>query len=469
MRDLMTCASEFSGGWQSVCDASERPALPTTHRFSFVRRKINDNGVETGKQGECLKTASPSHENPVLFPGEVAPDKGLPLVSEVIVFDSGFVPQPGQVVGRNVLYRAADVLAGSDLLDDKEKKNEKFDFPGFRLSKVPLQTYPATHTGCGIETDAMFLERMALARKQIIEQVERVVVGQKSLLNDIMIALVARGHCLLEGVPGLAKTSLVAVLAKLCGMQFHHITLTPDTLPEDITKIERAGKSGEKHVAMDHTLSGPLLANVVFAGEINRTPPKTQAALLETLQEKKSGISSIRYPLSNPFFIVATENPIEQSGVFPLTSMHRDLFMMKLIAGYPAFDEECEMVRKNPDAELELSPVISIADLLRWQKLAAALPASDEVTRFAVDLVRQTRADEHGGQHDFVSQQVAWGASPHATQHLLMAAKTRAIFSGRTSVARQDVVALLKPVLRHRLVMQSTASLLADQVIEQLD
>jgi len=286
--------------------------------------------------------------------------------------------------------------------------------------------------------------------------VGRVVVGQKSLLNEIMIALVARGHCLIEGVPGLAKMSLVAALAKLCGLKFHHIVLTPDTSPEEMLT--------------DHALSGPLFAHVVFADEINRTSPKTQSVLLQTLQENKFCPGSSRYALPNPFFVVATENPIEQSNVFPLTSVHRDLFMMKLIAGYPTFDEEFEMVRRNTgESEQELSPVISLADLLRWQKLAAALPASDEMTRFAVDLVRQTRTDEHGGRHDFVSQQVAWGASPRAAQHLLTAAKIRAVFSGRSSVSRQDIVALLKPVLRHRLVMQSTASLLADQVIEQLD
>jgi MoxR-like ATPase len=298
-----------------------------------------------------------------------------------------------------------------------------------------------------------------------------VIVGQEQVIEELLISLFARGHCLLEGVPGLAKTLLVSTLARSLDLSFSRIQFTPDLMPADIIGtdvLEEDRATGQRQLRF---LEGPLFANVVLADEINRTPPKTQAALLEAMQERQVSVGRVRHTLVDPFFVLATQNPIEQEGTYPLPEAQQDRFMFKVFVRYPSFDEEFEIARRTTGVPLEEArPVLSAADIVALQRSVREVPISDHLVRYALALVRQTRAGERGVP-DFVSDQLVWGAGPRAVQFLIVGAKARALLQGRSHVTAADIRTLAPPVLRHRIVVGFAAEsegVTPDAVIERI-
>jgi MoxR-like ATPase len=320
-------------------------------------------------------------------------------------------------------------------------------------------------------SDSSALEKLASARERIVKQLSQLIVGQDQVIEELLISLFSRGHCLLEGVPGLAKTLMISTLARTLSLSFSRIQFTPDLMPADITGTDVIEENKTTGAREFRFLEGPLFANVVLADEINRTPPKTQAALLEAMQERQVTAGRIRHKLDDPFFVLATQNPIEQEGTYPLPEAQQDRFMFKVYVNYPNFNEEFEIARRTTgtiDAQIE--PVLSAEEILHLQRIVREVPISDHVIRFALALVRQTRSGEPGAP-EFVRDQVHWGAGPRAVQNLILGGKSRALLNGRTHVTTEDIQALAKPVLRHRIVINFAAEsegVTNDAVIDQL-
>jgi MoxR-like ATPase len=319
--------------------------------------------------------------------------------------------------------------------------------------------------------DAEAVNKLGAARQQIINQLSQVIVGQHQVIEELLISLFSRGHCLLEGVPGLAKTLMISTLARTLNLNFSRIQFTPDLMPADITGtevIEENKSTGERAFRF---LEGPLFSNVILADEINRTPPKTQAALLEAMQERQVSIGRVRHPLSDPFFVLATQNPIEQEGTYPLPEAQQDRFMFKVYVNYPNFDEEFEIARRTTTVmEDHIQPVLSGEEIVHLQQIVRQVPVTDHVIRYALSLVRQTRIG-YPGVPDFVQDQVNWGAGPRAVQYLILGGKARALLHGRTHVSTDDVQALAKPVLRHRMVVNFAAEsegISPDHIVDRL-
>jgi MoxR-like ATPase len=315
------------------------------------------------------------------------------------------------------------------------------------------------------------IARLGAALEQIRSQLSRVIVGQHDVIEQMLIALFSRGHCLLEGVPGLAKTLLVSTLARSLNLTFSRIQFTPDLMPADITGtdiIEENRSTGQRELRF---LPGPIFSHVILADEINRTPPKTQAALLEAMQERQVTVGRIRHQMSDPFLVLATQNPIEQEGTYPLPEAQQDRFMFKVLVTYPNYDEEFEVARRTTSTEMEeVQAVLSPEEIRQLQDLVRTVPISDHLIRYTLALVRQTRVREPGAA-DFAREQLAWGAGPRATQFLILAAKARALVRGRPHVAMEDIRALAKPVLRHRLVVNFAAEsdgVTTDQIVDRL-
>ena len=310
------------------------------------------------------------------------------------------------------------------------------------------------------ESHYEFLRRAGQAYKQMLEQAEQIVLGQRTIFEGLAIAIAARGHCLLEGGPGMAKTTILHTLAKLLGLEFRRISLTPDMTPQDIVPIiDRPQNQDES-----------LFANVLLVEEINCARPITQMTLLNAIQDEHWTPGQTRYSLPKPFFVVATETPIERDRVASLTASQLDRFMMKLIAGHPSFEEEFELARRMAAlSDHVIKPVMTRNDLIRLQELIPRTPVSDEVAEFAVSMIRKTRVEEPAETFEFLPQHVARGAGTSALLALIRAAQSRAVLCGRSRTAKSDVRYVSKLVLRHRLVMQPTASLSSDDVIEQLD
>jgi len=318
---------------------------------------------------------------------------------------------------------------------------------------------------------ASTIDRLHAAHDAILEQLSRVIVGQEDVIEQLLISLFSRGHCLLEGVPGLAKTLLVSTLARSLDLSFSRIQFTPDLMPADIVGtdvLEEDRATGQRQLRF---LEGPLFANVVLADEINRTPPKTQAALLEAMQERQVSVGRTRHALVDPFFVLATQNPIEQEGTYPLPEAQQDRFMFKVFVRYPSFDEEFEIARRTTGLPAdEARPVLSAAEIVALQQRVREVPISDHLVRYALAVVRQTRTGEPGVP-DFVSDQLVWGAGPRAVQFLIVGAKARAVLQGRSHVAADDLRALAAPVLRHRIVVGFAAEsegVTPDAIIERI-
>jgi MoxR-like ATPase len=315
------------------------------------------------------------------------------------------------------------------------------------------------------------IERLGEATQKLKDQLSRVIVGQHDVIELMLIALFSRGHCLLEGVPGLAKTLLVSTLARSLNLTFSRIQFTPDLMPADITGtdiIEENKTTGQREMRF---LAGPIFSHVILADEINRTPPKTQAALLEAMQERQVTVGRIRHQMSNPFLVLATQNPIEQEGTYPLPEAQQDRFMFKVLVTYPTFEEEVEVARRTTGAIAEhVDAVLSPHEISELQELVRMVPISDHLIRYTIALVRQTRVREPGVP-EFIREQLAWGAGPRAVQFLILGAKARALLQGRPHVAVDDVQSLARPVLRHRLVVNFAAEsegITTDDLIGQL-
>jgi MoxR-like ATPase len=307
------------------------------------------------------------------------------------------------------------------------------------------------------ELDLAELDELRTAHQEIRRQIARQVVGQDEVVDQLLIAVFSRGHCILEGVPGLAKTLMVNSLARSLSLEFNRIQFTPDLMPSDITGTEVLYEDRTSGARELRFVKGPLFANLVLADEINRTPPKTQAALLEAMQERQVTVGGRRHPLPDPFFVLATQNPIEQEGTYPLPEAQLDRFLFKVFISYPSPDEERRIYRMTTGADLpEITPLITGDRIAALQRLVRRVPVSDQCIDDAMDLVRATRGPEFGGPK-YVGDWVAWGAGPRAGQALVLAAKARAALAGRPSVSGDDVRAVALPVLRHRLVLNYNA------------
>jgi MoxR-like ATPase len=307
------------------------------------------------------------------------------------------------------------------------------------------------------ELDLSELEALRDAYDQVRAQISKQIVGQDDVVEQLLMAIFARGHCILEGVPGLAKTLMVHSLAQSLSLDFNRIQFTPDLMPSDITGTEVLYEDRSTGARELRFVGGPIFANLLLADEINRTPPKTQAALLEAMQERQVTAGGRRHALPDPFFVLATQNPIEQEGTYPLPEAQLDRFLFKIYISYPKPEEERRIYRLTTGAdEQEIEPVLSGERIAALQKLVRRVPVSDLCIDYSMDLVRATRGPKHGGPA-YIGEWVAWGAGPRAGQSLILAAKARAALAGRPSVSPDDIKAVAVPVLRHRIVINYNA------------
>ena len=320
------------------------------------------------------------------------------------------------------------------------------------------------------ERDAV--TRIAEASDKIRSELSKVIIGQLEVIDELLIALLSGGHCLITGAPGLAKTLLVKSLAELFHLSFNRIQFTPDLMPADITGTEMIHdtEDGRKMVFQ----KGPIFANMILADEINRTPPKTQAALLEAMQEHHVTVSGRIMPLPEPFFVLATQNPIEQEGTYSLPEAQLDRFMFFIEVEYPTLDEERRIARETTGAATrEITPQVSGAQIMKYQELVERVPVPDHIYDLAVDIVRATRPDS-GDAPDFCQKLVSWGAGPRAVQYLIRGAKARAVLQGSYLVRQEDLEAVAHPVLRHRIITNfqaqaegTSSTVIVDQLLDQ--
>ena len=315
------------------------------------------------------------------------------------------------------------------------------------------------------------VEKLQRGYDDMRAELSKVIVGQEAVVEELLVTLFCRGHALLVGVPGLAKTLLISTLAKTLGLSFSRIQFTPDLMPSDITGTEVIEEDKTTGGRSMRFVRGPVFANVILADEINRTPPKTQAALLEAMQEHQVTAGGRQHRLPGPFFVLATQNPIEQEGTYPLPEAQLDRFMFNIHVGYPSEDEEFQIVRMTTQAnKVELKHVLSGDEVIALQEIVRKVPVADHVIRYALQLTRLTRRAE-GGCPDFVNEYVSWGAGPRASQYLILAGKARALLKGRYHVSTEDIRAVALPVLRHRVVTNFNAEaegVHSDQVVRRL-
>lgn len=321
------------------------------------------------------------------------------------------------------------------------------------------------------ELDDSALRRLQDGYRRIRAELSKTIVGQQRVLEELLIAIFARGHCLLVGVPGLAKTLMIRTLADSLNLSFNRIQFTPDLMPSDITGTEVLQEDKMTGQRLFKFLHGPLFANVILADEINRTPPKTQAALLEAMQERQVTIGGTRHRLPDPFFVLATQNPIEQEGTYPLPEAQQDRFMLNILVDYPEEDEEYRIVELTTTPQVApIERVLSATDILEMQELVRSIPVAPYVIRYALKFTRLTRR-EKGDVPDFIRDYVTWGAGPRASQNLILAAKARAVLHGRTWVSCEDVREVAAPVLRHRIMTNFNAEaegIKPDTIVQRL-
>ncbi len=321
------------------------------------------------------------------------------------------------------------------------------------------------------QQDIERVKKLNQAYQIIKKELAKVIVGQEKVVEEVLIAIFARGHCMLEGVPGLAKTLLVSTLSQVLSLTFRRIQFTPDLMPADITGTEilqRDKTTGERVMKF---VPGPLFCNIVLADEINRTPPKTQAALMEGMQERQVTTSGVSRKLPDPFFVLATQNPIEQEGTYPLPEAQLDRFMFKILVDYPTENEEYEIVRSTTAVWApDLQKILGGQDILALQEIVRRVPAAEHVIRYAMKLVRQTRLNSAEAP-DFIKEMCSWGAGPRACQYLILGGKARAILNGRYYVSCEDVRAVAHPVLRHRIITNFNAEaegITTDKIVDRL-
>jgi MoxR-like ATPase len=308
-----------------------------------------------------------------------------------------------------------------------------------------------------IESDLAAIERLNEGYRRITSELAKAVVGQKRVLEELLIAIFARGHCLLVGVPGLAKTLMIRTLADSLNLSFSRIQFTPDLMPSDITGTEVLQEDKATGQRVFKFLHGPLFSNVILADEINRTPPKTQAALLEAMQERQVTVGGAKHGLPDPFFVLATQNPIEQEGTYPLPEAQQDRFMFNVLVDYPEEEEEFRIVEMTTTLhQPKVERVLSATDILEMQDIVRQVPVAPYVIRYAMKFTRLTRKDK-GEVPDFVKNYVTWGAGPRASQYLVLGAKARAVLHGRYYVSCEDIREVAIPVLRHRIITNFNA------------
>ena len=325
------------------------------------------------------------------------------------------------------------------------------------------------------EKDVQAVKKLREARQKIEKEIEKVIVGQKVVIDQLLTALLANGHCLIVGVPGLAKTMLVNTLSQVLSLSFNRIQFTPDLMPSDITGTDIIDEDTATGKRSFRFAKGPIFANIILADEINRTPPKTQAALLQAMQECEVTAGGNTYPLDLPFFVFATQNPIEQEGTYPLPEAQLDRFMFNIYIDYPNSSEEEEIVRTTTSAyEATLQTVLDSQEILELQRLVRRVPVSDHVVKYAVNMVSMTRPNSDGAPK-YINDWVAWGAGPRASQYLILGAKTRAVLDGRYTPSKDDVRDVAMPVLRHRVLTNFNAEAdgiastdIVDRIIQDL-
>lgn len=339
------------------------------------------------------------------------------------------------------------------------------------MTQAPVPAPVPASTPTTTDREGQFIERFTQVKTRLLQEIHKVIIGQDEVLGLLLAAMFARGHCLLVGVPGLAKTLMISSLARVLKLDFKRIQFTPDLMPADITGTDILEEDQATGKRAFRFVKGPVFANIVLEDEINRTPPKTQAALLQAMQEYHVTAGGQTMPLELPFFVLATQNPVEQEGTYPLPEAQLDRFMFMVNIGYPSKREERQIVRRTTmDMEGDPEPVLSGLDILHVQKVLRKLPVSDHVVDYCVNLVRATRPKEPGTPQ-FINDWLTWGAGPRAAQYLVLGAKANAILNGRLNVSCDDVRAIAKPVLRHRLFTNFNADaegIGPDQVVEKL-
>jgi MoxR-like ATPase len=311
----------------------------------------------------------------------------------------------------------------------------------------PLKTAPQAAQG-----DLEAIQRLGEARKKLKQEIAKVIVGQEHIVDDMLTAIFARGHCLMIGVPGLAKTLMVRTIARAIDLEFNRVQFTPDLMPSDITGTEIIEEDRSTGVRQFRFVKGPVFANILLADEINRTPPKTQAALLQAMQELQVTVGGRTYELPHPFFVLATQNPIEQEGTYPLPEAQLDRFMFDIRIGYPKPDEELEIAKTTTaDLDIEVTKALTGPEITHLQQIVRRLPVSDHVARYAVDLARSTRPEDEIAP-GFTTEFVTWGAGTRAVQYLVLGAKARAAIAGEYNVTCAHIRGVAGLVLRHRIV-----------------
>ena len=321
----------------------------------------------------------------------------------------------------------------------------------------------------GTDEDLARVEEMGRKRAEIVQEIHKVIIGQEKVIEEILIALFCRGHCLLVGVPGLAKTLLISTLAGIVELKFNRVQFTPDLMPSDITGTDVLEEEAGSKRRSFRFLKGPIFTNILLADEINRTPPKTQAALLQAMQEYKVTAGGTTHALDLPFFVLATQNPIEQEGTYPLPEAQLDRFMFNISIDYPPLEEEMEIVATTTSSyQPVLRKVITGQKILEMQELVRKVPASSHVIGYAVKLLRASRPREPEAL-PFVKDWVEWGAGPRASQHLILAAKAKAIMDGRYVASVEDVKAVIRPILKHRIITNFKAQAESITSLEVID
>ena len=321
------------------------------------------------------------------------------------------------------------------------------------------------------DADIQAVHRLKEAYQHLTTELGRVIVGQKQVIKELLVALFARGHCLLVGVPGLAKTLTIRTLAEALALKFNRIQFTPDLMPSDITGTEVIQEDKSTGNRAFRFLPGPIFGNVILADEINRTPPKTQAALLEAMQEQQITVGGQRHVLPDPFFVLATQNPIEQEGTYPLPEAQLDRFMFHVWVDYPNEEDELEIVKRTTaDLEVKIVPILHAEQIKALTRIIRKVPIADHVAKYALQLARLTRRNEAEAP-DFIKANVLWGAGPRASQYLVLGAKAHAVLMGRMFVTHEDIQAIAPPVLRHRIKTNFNADaegITADDLIQKL-
>ena len=315
------------------------------------------------------------------------------------------------------------------------------------------------------------VEKLQNDKNKLFQEISKVVIGQKEIVDHLFIALLCKGHVLLEGVPGLAKTLLIKTLSQALDLSFNRIQFTPDLMPSDITGTEIIEENQTTGKRSFQFFKGPIFSNIVLADEINRTPPKTQAALLEAMQEYKITTGGKIYHIKEPFFILATQNPIEQEGTYPLPEAQLDRFMFNIIISYPKISEEIEIVKATTNTnEINVKPVLAGNELIDYQKLVKNVPVSDSVIKYAVDFIYSTRTNINNTSK-IAQKWLEWGAGPRASTYLILAAKAKALLDGRTTPEIDDINEMINPILRHRIIPNFNAEaegLNRDTILKQL-